>query len=50
MPELGITQHLQIHIVLPHDILHLILDIYFEFRKTVVQADPDQLDAWKSPT
>jgi hypothetical protein len=50
MPELGITQHLQIHIVLPHDILHLILEIYFEFRKTVVQADSDQLDAWKSPT
>ena len=50
MPELGIVHDLQVGAILPQDILDLILEIYFEFRKTVVQADPDQLDAWKSPT
>lgn len=50
MPQLGIVHDLQVGALLPQDILHLILEIYFEFQKTVVQADPDQLDAWKNPT
>ncbi|KAG7531782.1 hypothetical protein FFLO_04087 [Filobasidium floriforme] len=50
MPELGVAHDLQVGAILPQDILHLILEIYFEFRETVVQADPDQLDAWTSPT
>lgn len=50
MPELGVVHDLQVGTILPQDILHLVLEIYFEFRKTVLQADPDQQDAWKSPT